>query len=117
MRVHALSKCSYSRKSDLQKFKGRFQWWKDPVYVAPVSHPLHIGPDFSVLGGREPRITNYPALKRQQEQEELGKRIVTLLKQVNDAQEIHNQFQKSETNLANEIKKWTPSSKGNQQFN
>ncbi|CAD5206771.1 unnamed protein product [Bursaphelenchus okinawaensis] len=107
---------SSSHPTDLQKFRGRYQWWKKPVYVAPVTHPLHQGPDFSLVGGRKPDITNYPALARKQEQMELGKRIVTLLKQVNEAERLYEEHTSQQQHIENEVRRWTPSEKGNLEF-
>ncbi|KAI6241237.1 39S ribosomal protein L52, mitochondrial [Aphelenchoides fujianensis] len=75
---------------------GRYQWWQEPTYVQPIVQPLQRGPDFSFLDGRRPRITSYVELKRREEQKQLGKQIVKLLKEVNEAEGLFARQQREE---------------------
>ncbi|KAI6225978.1 39S ribosomal protein L52, mitochondrial [Aphelenchoides besseyi] len=94
----------------------RYQWWNEPVYVQPIPHPLQVGPDYSFLDGRKPRITSYPEFKRREEQVELGAQIVKCLKEVNEAERMYSQHKQEQEKESRYRETWTLSSKGDSLF-
>ncbi|KAI6178481.1 39S ribosomal protein L52, mitochondrial [Aphelenchoides besseyi] len=86
------------------------------IYVQPIPHPLQVGPDFSFLDGRKPRITNYPEFKRREEQVELGAQIVKCLKEVNEAERMYSERKREQEKESRYRETWTLSQKGNSQF-
>uniref|UniRef100_A0A915Q342 Large ribosomal subunit protein mL52 n=1 Tax=Setaria digitata TaxID=48799 RepID=A0A915Q342_9BILA len=73
------------------KWWGRVQWWKEPIYMAPHVNVLQRGVDFTFQDGRPVYITSLEELQRKKEQIELGKRIVKLLAEVNEAEKMYKQ--------------------------
>uniref|UniRef100_A0A0R3RT43 39S ribosomal protein L52, mitochondrial n=1 Tax=Elaeophora elaphi TaxID=1147741 RepID=A0A0R3RT43_9BILA len=73
------------------KWKGRVQWWKEPIYIAPHVNVLQKGIDFTFQDGRPIYVTSLDELRRKKEQIELGKRIVKLLGEVHEAEEMYKQ--------------------------
>ncbi|CAG9534781.1 unnamed protein product [Cercopithifilaria johnstoni] len=73
------------------KWKGRVQWWKEPIYVSPHVNVLQRGVDFTFQDGRPVYVTSLDEVRRKKEQIELGKQIVKLLGEVRDAEEMYKQ--------------------------
>ncbi|CAJ0592827.1 unnamed protein product [Cylicocyclus nassatus] len=71
------------------RLRGRYQWWKQPVYVAPHVNPLEVGPDFSVIEGRTIHVTSREQLKQKFEQIRLAKKAVQLLGEIKEMEEAH----------------------------
>ncbi|KAM3722365.1 39S ribosomal protein L52 [Dirofilaria immitis] len=87
------------------KWKGRVQWWREPVYIAPHVNVLQRGVDFTFQDGRSVYVTSLDELRRKKEQIELGKQIVKLLGEVNEACKMYkcqleNEKQENERKLA-----------------
>ncbi|VDM98434.1 unnamed protein product [Thelazia callipaeda] len=76
------------------KWKGRIQWWKEPIYICPHVDILQRGVDFTFQDGRPVYVTSLDELRRKKEQVELGKQIVKLLGEVNEAEELYKQHLK-----------------------
>ncbi|KAL3997249.1 hypothetical protein ACH3XW_10165 [Acanthocheilonema viteae] len=74
-----------------EKWKGRIQWWKEPIYISPHVNVLQKGVDFTFQDGRPIYVTSLDEVRRKKEQIELGKRIVKLLGEVRDAEEMYKQ--------------------------
>ncbi|KAI6203118.1 39S ribosomal protein L52, mitochondrial [Aphelenchoides besseyi] len=96
--------------------EGKVFIWDWRVYVQPIPHPLQVGPDYSFLDGRKPRITSYPEFKRREEQVELGAQIVKCLKEVNEAERMYSQHKQEQEKESRYRETWTLSSKGDSLF-
>ncbi|KAL6730292.1 hypothetical protein Aduo_001275 [Ancylostoma duodenale] len=70
-------------------YRGRYQNWKKPVYVAPHVHPLEVGPDFSVIEGRTIPVTSQKQLEYKLDQIRLAKKVVQLLEEVKEMEAAH----------------------------
>ncbi|RCN50764.1 hypothetical protein ANCCAN_03150 [Ancylostoma caninum] len=70
-------------------YRGRYQNWKKPVYVAPHVHPLEVGPDFSVVEGRPIPVTSQKQLEYKLDQIRLAKKVVQLLEEVKEMEAAH----------------------------
>ncbi|VDK78989.1 unnamed protein product [Litomosoides sigmodontis] len=73
------------------KWKGRVQWWKEPIYISPHVNVLQRGVDFTFQDGRQVYVTSLDELQRKKEQIQLGKQIVKLLGEVREAEEMYKQ--------------------------
>ncbi|VDK48855.1 unnamed protein product [Anisakis simplex] len=96
------------------KPKGRFQWWKEPVYCAPHVHPLRRGVDFTYQDGRPLFVSSKDELKRKLEQIELGKKVVKLLGEIREAESLHADELRRREEEALKLQSLRPIAKGDQ---
>ncbi|KAJ1350189.1 hypothetical protein KIN20_005921 [Parelaphostrongylus tenuis] len=92
--------------------RGRFQHWKKPVYSAPHVNPLELGPDFSVVGGRPIQVTSKIQLEHKLDQLRLAKKVVKLLSDINEMEDLHKKAETQRLADAKQIESIRPKSKG-----
>lgn len=74
-------------------------------------HPLHKGPDYSVVGQTRPLATSKPEAERLAKQLELGKKVVHLLKEIKLTEDLYQQQCTKVEALEKERTKWIPKQK------
>ncbi|KHJ94546.1 hypothetical protein OESDEN_05526 [Oesophagostomum dentatum] len=93
--------------------RGRFQSWKKPVYVAPHTNPLEVGPDFSVVGGeRTVYVTSKKQLEYKLDQIRLAKKAVQLLSQVKEMEKAHKEAEARRLSESQKAELLRPKAKG-----
>ncbi|VDM48139.1 unnamed protein product [Toxocara canis] len=95
------------------KPRGRFQWWKEPVYCAPHVHPLDRGVDFTFQDGRPLFVTSKREVERKLKQIELGEKVVKLLAEINEAESLYAKELDRHAKESAELKRLRPVAKGN----
>lgn len=84
--------------------------------MSPVQHPLHMGPDFSFVDGRKPKITSFAQLQRREQQVQLGRKIVQLLKEVDEAEALLQTAEEQQRLRSEQASRWSLRRKGDQPF-
>uniref|UniRef100_A0A1I7YMG7 39S ribosomal protein L52, mitochondrial n=1 Tax=Steinernema glaseri TaxID=37863 RepID=A0A1I7YMG7_9BILA len=91
---------------------GRFQQWKNPIYVSPHISPLQRGVDFTFQDGRPIYVTSKVEADRKLEQIELGKTIVKYLADMREVEKMYIDAEAHKLAAEAEKQRWTPRSKG-----
>jgi len=92
--------------------KGASQWWREPVYYAPVVSPLERGRDFTSLDGPSRPFTSESELCRRQAQVALGKKVVKYLEEMKQAEQAYQQEQMKLENRRRRSESQVPMEKG-----
>uniref|UniRef100_A0A0K0F4Y9 39S ribosomal protein L52, mitochondrial n=1 Tax=Strongyloides venezuelensis TaxID=75913 RepID=A0A0K0F4Y9_STRVS len=93
------------------KSRGRFQNWRNPVYVSPHVSPLQVGPDYSFQDGRQLPFTSKAELDRKFEQVQLAKKIVKYLSEIKEMENMYDKGIAERQACEAEFIKWTPKQK------
>uniref|UniRef100_A0A0N5C1V7 39S ribosomal protein L52, mitochondrial n=1 Tax=Strongyloides papillosus TaxID=174720 RepID=A0A0N5C1V7_STREA len=93
------------------KTRGKFQNWRNPVYVSPHVSPLQVGPDYSFQDGRRLQFTSKAELNRKFEQVQLAKKIVKYLSEIKEMENMYDKGMAEREAREAEFIEWTPKQK------
>ncbi|CAB60435.1 Large ribosomal subunit protein mL52 [Caenorhabditis elegans] len=105
-----------ARKASEAK-KGRVQSWRKPIYTAPHQHVFEQTPDFSFKDGRTIHVTSQKQLNYKLDQIRLAKKMVALLKETEDVEEVYKREQEARERREAEKIARRPIAKGNLNIN